>query len=31
MLVIGKNVFRFARGARAAGKLVGTRAQVQEV
>jgi Kef-type K+ transport system membrane component KefB len=31
MLVIGKNVFRFSRGARAAGKLVGARAQVQEV
>jgi hypothetical protein len=31
MLVIGKNVFRFSRGARAAGKLVGARAQIQEV
>jgi pSer/pThr/pTyr-binding forkhead associated (FHA) protein len=31
MLVIGKNVFRFSRGARAAGILVGARAQVQEV
>jgi hypothetical protein len=31
MLVIGKNVFRFSRGARAAGKLVGARAQAQEV
>jgi hypothetical protein len=31
MLVIGKNVFRFSRGARPAGKLVGARAQVQEV
>jgi hypothetical protein len=31
MFVIGKNVFRFSRGARAAGKLVGARAQAQEV
>jgi hypothetical protein len=29
MLVIGKNVFRFSQGARAAGKLVGARAQAQ--
>jgi hypothetical protein len=29
MIVIGKNVFRFSQGARAAGKLVGARAQVQ--
>ena len=27
MLVIGKNVFRFSRGARAGGKRVGARAQ----
>jgi hypothetical protein len=31
MLVIGKNVFRFSRGARAAGKLDGARSQAQEV
>jgi pSer/pThr/pTyr-binding forkhead associated (FHA) protein len=31
MLVIGKNVFRFSRGARARGEPVGARAQAQEV
>jgi hypothetical protein len=31
MIVIGKNVFRFSRGARAAGKFASARAQAQEV
>jgi hypothetical protein len=31
MIVIGKNVFRFSRGARARGEPVGARAQAQEV
>jgi hypothetical protein len=31
MIVIGKNVFRLSRGARAAGKSMGAHAQAQEV